>query len=162
MSTKNFTQDERRNKLRKTTAIVAIVIAVLSLIGAPLLPLVDDDASFTDIGTIITMVIILHLAVAFLVLGIVFLKKDSRPVAIGLLVLFIIYAIERVVMIAMAINFFAVMWLVLSIVQIIQLFQFLKIPPQGHSIQPGMPLPPSAQLSDDSMSPQETPPTPNH
>ncbi|MCL2851027.1 MAG: hypothetical protein FWE01_01550 [Firmicutes bacterium] len=117
----------RKQRLRKGASSFAIVVAILTLIGAFVIPLLGDGLSFSDTVTIVGIVIAFVLGTAFLIVGILFFRKDSRILAIILLVFFILYVAERIAILAMGGNFFVIMWLSLGIVNIIQLIQYLKI-----------------------------------
>jgi len=129
----------------------AVVIGVLTILGAILLPLILDGVSFSDPIIIYSLIFGIGLGTAFLVVGGFFLVKDSRALAIALIVLFTIYVVDRVVLIGMEFNIMHIVWLALGIMAIIQTVQYLRIPstqmPQGFGPvppqQPETPQPPS-------------------
>jgi len=134
----------KKKKLRTNCAAFSIIIAVFTFIGAFALPLIAG-VSLKNTEVLISIAIAVVLGLAFLVLGIWFLKKDSRGVAIAMIIMFILYVVDRVYLLADGGNIAVIVWLVLGIMQIVQLVQFLRIKDkeQVEALQqPQQPAPP--------------------
>jgi len=127
MNQQNIDMEMRKEKLRKGVAGFAIAIAILTFIGAILLPIISDYMSFDDAEVIISLVISIGLGMAFLVVGIMFMRRDSEGLAITLLVFFILYVVERIFMIAMGGGVIVIFWLVLGVMCITQILQYLRV-----------------------------------
>jgi len=116
-------QTERnKNSLKSAGAGMAIAVGVLSLLGPLLLLMADYIDTFLIISTIIGLI----LAVTFLILGILLLKKDSKAMAIVLIILFSLYALERLLMIILG-TWAAIIWLAFAVIAIVQLVRYLKL-----------------------------------
>jgi len=120
---KDMTPAEKTVYLRKNASGFAMGIGIITLIAIPLLPLIYHYSYKSVLPDIIVSCCFGALFLAF---GILFYKKDSSAFAKVLIVLFIIYAFEKIYELVIAYNFAVIVWIVLAIMQIIYLFQYLQ------------------------------------
>ncbi|MDR0462224.1 MAG: hypothetical protein LBG88_02735 [Christensenellaceae bacterium] len=123
-SLKDMGPSEKSLYYRKNASGFSIGVGVITLIAAPLLPLilgVPYKDAFIDIA------ISCALGVAFLILGILFLKKDSELLAKIMIGFFALYVVEKVYQIIVSYNMSVIIWLVFAIMQITYLVQYLRI-----------------------------------
>ena len=109
---------------RKNASGFSIGIAILTLISSPLMPLIEG-VKYSDL--LAPILISCALGLAFLVVGILFLKKDSSAVATIMIVLFVLYVLEKIFEIVTTQNFMLGIWLALGILQLVYLFRYQRI-----------------------------------
>lgn len=120
--------EEKKDKVRMNTSVFAIVVGILTIIGAFAVPLMygySISAFVTE--TVISCV----LGVLFIVCAVLFLRFDHIAIAIVMLVLFVYYVIDKIIAIAIAVsagyianNFALFLWLAFGIAQIANIVNY--------------------------------------
>ena len=142
----------RKQRLRNSTAGFAVAIGVLSLIWA-YIPVFSNEVSFSDTNVIIITIISTCLSIAFITLGVLFYRKDSKALAITLMVLFALYAVDRVYILIETGQLFTIFWFVLGIMAVVQLAQYLNIK-EEQNVSPTLPPQPEGLYSTPHTEPQ--------
>ncbi|MCL2375433.1 MAG: hypothetical protein FWC82_02795 [Firmicutes bacterium] len=117
-------------KAKNDAAGFAIGIGILSIIGAFVLPLILRH-DFSNLLVLIPAIITAVIGLAFVVAGVLFWKMGGLVLAIILLILFVLYAIERILIIILgfafgAPNIAAFVWLAASGVAMFQVVRYLR------------------------------------
>jgi len=127
----NTANEHVMQKAKNNAGGFAIGIGILTAIVAFILPLIMGQ-SLSDTDVLVTAIIQVLFGAIFILFGALFLKKANSILAIILIVLFILYSIERIIIIIFSIanddffNFGAIIWLVFAISAIGSLFKYLK------------------------------------
>jgi hypothetical protein len=121
---KDMTPQGQKEYYRKNASGFSIGIALLTLIAAPLMPLIAGG-KYADY--LVSIIISCVLGLAFLCIGILFLKKDSSVVATIMLVFFGLYIVEKIYEIATTLNPILGVWVALACLQIFYIFKYQRI-----------------------------------
>ena len=114
----------QKDYYRKNSSGFSIGIGLLSLIAAPLMPLIAGG-KYSDY--LVTIIISCALGLAFIGIGVLFLKKDSSAVAMIMLVFFALYLIEKIYEIVVTMNVALGVWIGLGALQIFYIFKYQRI-----------------------------------
>ncbi len=127
-------QIKSKEQNRKGIALASILIGALSII-ASILTIIGGIAIIETLWGIVYVVlgaITAVLAIVYIVLGALFYKKDSKAIAITLIVLFGYYVIDKLFALFMG-SYISALWLIFGIYMIYVLTLYLKQPAEKPS-----------------------------